>query len=258
MDKDKEPPEGFATIILAAGQGKRMGSDLAKVLHPVCGVPMLAYGVAAAWAAGSKRICVVIGHQADRVRERFADQDLVFTVQKEQLGTGHAVLQAREAFQDYQGTIVILAGDVPLIRPETLRSLCERHWGERAAVTVLTTIPDDPAAYGRVVKGADGCVLKIVEQKDATAEERQIREINTGIYAVESGFLFPAVANLGNRNAQKEYYLTDIVEIAVGKGLAVRALLSADPVETMGINNLEELAAACRFLGERFPDGAGR
>ena len=135
--KDKGPPalEGFATIILAAGQGKRMGSDLAKVLHPVCGVPMLTYGVAAARAAGTKRICVVIGHQADRVRECFANQGLVFAEQKEQLGTGHAVLQARETFRDYQGTIVILAGDVPLIRPETLRSLCDRHWAERATVT---------------------------------------------------------------------------------------------------------------------------
>jgi len=194
---------------------------------------------------------VVIGHQADQIRESFRDADLIFAQQKEQLGTGHAVLQAREAFADDEGTIVILCGDVPLIRPETIRALCGLHRAEGATVTVLTTIPSDPAAYGRVVKAADGGVVKIVEHRDATPEERRIREINTGIYCVEGGFLFKAVAGLGNRNAQGEYYLTDIVEIACNQGRTVRAFLAADPAEVMGINNPEELATACRCMEDR-------
>ena len=249
--------KGFGTIILAAGQGKRMGSDLPKVLHFVCGVPMLTHAMAAARSAGARRIVVVIGHQADRVREFFRDADLIFAEQKEQLGTGHAVLQAREAFAGDEGTIVILCGDVPLIRAETIRDLYDSHRAARATVTVLTTVLPDPAAYGRVVKAADGGVLRIVEHKDATAQERLICEINTGIYCVESGFLFPAVAGLGNRNAQGEYYLTDIVEIACRQGRKVCTSLAADPREVMGINTPQELATACRFMEDRFRDGGG-
>lgn len=243
--------EGFGTIILAAGKGKRMRSDLAKVLHPLCGVPMLTYPIAAARAAGAGRIVVVIGHQAERIRAAYRGDDLVFVEQRELLGTGHAVLQAREAFGDYSGTVVILCGDVPLIRPETVRSLYERHRSEKAAVTVLTTIPTDPAGYGRMVKDKDGTVRKIVEDKDATPEEKAIREINTGIYCVECPFLFEAVSGLGNRNAQGEYYLTDIVGIAAGRGMRVVTSLAADPVEVMGINTMAELDTACRCLERR-------
>lgn len=240
--------EGFNTIILAAGKGKRMKSDLAKVLHPVCGVPMLTYSVAAARAAGSRRVVVVIGHQAELIRETYRDEGLVFVEQREQLGTGHAVLQARETFRGYEGTITILCGDVPLIRPETVRSLYESYRREEATVTVLTTIPSEPAGYGRVVKGKDGRVLKIVEDRDASEEEKQISEINTGIYCVASRFLFKAVDSLGNRNAQGEYYLTDIVELACGSDLRVTSSLAPDPVEVMGINTPEELEVACRRM----------
>lgn len=240
--------EGFSTIILAAGKGKRMNSDLAKVLHLICGVPMLGYSVAAARAAGSRRIVVVIGHQAERIRETFRDDGLIFVEQRTQLGTGHAVLQARDIFDGYDGTIVILCGDVPLIRPETIRSLYEGHLREKATVTVLTTIPAEPAGYGRVVKAKDGSVLKIVEHKDATAEERKVREINTGIYCVKSRFLFEAVGALGNKNAQGEYYLTDIVEFARERDLHVTSSLAPDPVEVMGINSPEELEIACRRM----------
>ncbi len=251
------------TIILAAGQGTRMKSDLAKVLHPVCGVPMLTHAVRAARLAGSGRIVVVVGHQADRIREQFERDDILFVEQRERLGTGHAVLQAQEAFRGYGGTVTILCGDVPLIRPETLRALFERHCRERATVTVLTTIPAEPSGYGRVVKADDGAVLRIVEEKDATAAERQIREINTGTYCVESPFLFEAVAGLGNRNAQGEYYLTDIVEIANQKGLRVVSSLADDPREVMGINTPAELEKACTLMemrgrmSEAPPDGTG-
>ncbi len=215
--KDEER-EGFRTIILAAGKGKRMKSDLAKVLHLVCGIPMLSYSVSAARAAGARKIVVVIGHQAGRIRELFGKDELIFVEQRALLGTGHAVLQAEEAFKGYTGTVVSLCGDVPLIRPEPVRALYARHRSDDAVLTVRTTIPAEPAGYGRVVKASDGQVLKIVEDKDATLSERQIGEINTGIYCAESPFIFDAVSALGNRNAQKEYYLTDIVEIASKKG----------------------------------------
>jgi UDP-N-acetylglucosamine diphosphorylase/glucosamine-1-phosphate N-acetyltransferase len=240
--------DGFCTIILAAGRGTRMKSDLAKVLHPLCEVPMLSYPVEAARAAGSERIAVVIGHQAEQIRETFRNQRLIFVEQREQLGTGHAVLQAREVFQGYDGAIVILCGDVPLIRPATVRSLYERNHSERAAVTVLTVILEEPSGYGRVVKTGGGSVLKIVEEKDATAKERQIREINTGIYCVESRFLFTSVAGLSNRNAQREYYLTDIIEIACKKGMKVDSFLAGDPLEVMGINTPEDLERAGRRM----------
>jgi len=245
-DIKAEEREGFRTIILAAGKGKRMKSDLAKVLHPVCGVPMLTYSVAAARAAGARKIVVVIGHQAARIRELFDKDELIFVEQRALLGTGHAVLQAEEAFKGYTGAVVILCGDVPLIRPETVRALYDRHRSDDAALTVLTTIPTEPAGYGRLVKAKDGRVLKIVEDKDATPDEKRIREINTGIYCVESPFLFDAVSSLGNRNAQGEYYLTDIVEIASKKGLRVTSILADDPEEVMGINTCEELEKACR------------
>jgi UDP-N-acetylglucosamine diphosphorylase/glucosamine-1-phosphate N-acetyltransferase len=250
-DAGTDLQEGFWTIILAAGKGKRMKSDLAKVLHPVGGIPMLNHPIAAARAAGSRNIAVVIGHQAERIRQLFGRDDLIFVEQRDQLGTGHAVLQTREVFRDYEGTIVILCGDVPLILPETVRALHECHRSERATVTVLTTIPDKPAGYGRVVRADDGTVLRIVEEKDALPEEKRIREINTGIYCVESGFLFTALAGLGNRNAQGEYYLTDIVEVASGKGLRVTAALAADPMEVMGINTPEELETAGRRMAMR-------
>jgi UDP-N-acetylglucosamine diphosphorylase/glucosamine-1-phosphate N-acetyltransferase len=214
---------------------------------------MLTYPIAAARAAGAERIVVVIGHQAGQIRESFKDQGLIFAEQREQLGTGHAVLQAAEAFRGYDGTIVILCGDVPLIRPETVRSLYERHREERAAVTVLTTIPADPAGYGRVVKEEGRLVVGIVEEKDATPEQKKIREINTGIYCVESRFLFTAVAGLGNRNAQGEYYLTDIVGIACDLGLRTCSSDAPDPVEVMGINTPDELEKASRRMVERSP-----
>jgi UDP-N-acetylglucosamine diphosphorylase/glucosamine-1-phosphate N-acetyltransferase len=248
---DFQRRQGFSTIILAAGKGKRMKSDLAKVLHPLCRFPMLAYPVGAAREAGSEKIVVVVGHQAEQIRETFRGQGLIFVEQREQLGTGHAVLQAGEAFRDDDSTVVILCGDVPLIRPETLLSLYDRHRSEGAAVTVLTTIPEDPAGYGRVVKQEGGAVLKIVEEKDAAPEEKKICEINTGIYCVESRFLFPAVAGLGNRNAQGEYYLTDIIEMACNRGLKASSFLAPDPVEVMGINTPEELERADRRMAAR-------
>jgi len=238
-----------SAIILAAGKGKRMKSDLAKVLHPLCGKPMLTYSVDAARALKVEKIVVIIGHQAGLVREAFKDEGLIFVEQREQLGTGHAVLQARDVFRSYDGTILILCGDVPMLSHSTIRTLLEVHILEKSVVTVLTTILDDPSGYGRVIKEGDkGEISRIVEEKDATPAEKKIREINTGIYCVESNFLFRAIGDIGNENIQKEYYLTDIVGIAWKKGFKTRSFITANSYEVMGINTPDDLKKASKRM----------
>ena len=235
----------MSAIILAAGKGKRMNSDLAKVLHHLCGKPLLTYSVDAVRALNVEKIVVIIGHQAGLVRETFKNKGLIFVEQLEQLGTGHAVLQARDVFRSYDGAILILCGDVPMLSISTIRALLEVHSLEKSVVTVLTTILEDPSGYGRVIREGDaGGISRIVEEKDASPAERKVREINTGIYVVESGFLFSAVGDIGNENIQKEYYLTDIVGIASMKGLKTRAFITADSYEAMGINTPDDLKRA--------------
>jgi len=241
----------FCAVILAAGKGTRMKSDKAKVLHVLNGKPLLYYSIEAAKAVGAGKIVVVIGHQADIVRKEFASSGCIFVEQKPQLGTGHAVLQAKDVLSGYDGLTVILCGDVPLLKPATIKSLVDNHVAEQAVVSVLTTIPPPPHAYGRIVKDDKGNVLKIVEHKDATEEEKKIGEINTGIYCVDTKFLFHALGKVTNNNQQKEYYLTDIVEIAVREGQKVKSFIASDYVEVMGINTLEELARAEKYLNQK-------
>jgi UDP-N-acetylglucosamine diphosphorylase/glucosamine-1-phosphate N-acetyltransferase len=238
----------ISTLILAAGKGTRMKSDLVKVLHPLRGKPLLTYSLDLARAVGSKKIVVVVGHQADLVRERFKNQRLFFVEQVQQLGTGHAVLQAKDHFDGYRGTILILCGDVPCLKASTVQRFIAHHFEENAVVTVMSTILDDPGSYGRVVTGMQGEVLKIVESRDASPDEKKIREINTGIYCVDSRFLFEAVSEIRNDNAQREYYLTDIIEIARQKGLRVRSFIAPDPIEVMGINTPEDLERTGCYL----------
>ena len=238
----------FCALILAAGKGTRMKSDKAKVLHILNGKPLLYYSLAAAKEAGAEKIVAVIGHQADEVREIFSGSGCVFVEQKPQLGTGHAVLQAKEVLAGYDGLTVILCGDVPLLKPSTIKSLVDNHVATKAVVSVLTTIPPSPHAYGRIVKDDRGNVLKIVEHKDATGDEKKIGEINTGIYCVDTKFLFYALGKVTNNNQQREYYLTDIVEIAVREGQKVKSFIAPDYVEVMGINTLEELSRAEKYL----------
>jgi UDP-N-acetylglucosamine diphosphorylase/glucosamine-1-phosphate N-acetyltransferase len=240
-----------SAIILAAGKGKRMKSDLAKVLHPLCGKPMLAYSVDAARVMKAEKIVVIIGHQAGLVRETFKDEGLIFVEQREQLGTGHAVLQARDIFRSYDGTILLLCGDVPMLSHSTITALLEAHILEKSVVTVLTTILDDPSGYGRVInEGAEGGISRIVEEKDASPLERKIRQINTGIYCVESKFLFEAIGDIGNENLQKEYYLTDIVGIAWNKGFKTRSFVTANSYEVMGINTSYDLMKASKRMAK--------
>ncbi|TAL17305.1 UDP-N-acetylglucosamine diphosphorylase/glucosamine-1-phosphate N-acetyltransferase [bacterium] len=237
-------------IILAAGKGTRMKSSLSKVLHPILGVPLLGYPVEACRKAGVSDVVAVIGHQGEAVREVFRDTGLVFAVQEEQKGTGHAVLCARDGVGEGKGVALILCGDVPLIRPETLQALLESHLSSGNLVTVLSMAPENPAGYGRLVRSDKGGLLSIVEEKDATAEEKEIKEVNTGTYAVTMPWLWGALGQVGSDNSQGEYYLTDIVKIAAREGKA-GSLLLGDPVEVMGINDRAQLAEASLHMRAR-------
>src|SRR3989304_9837255 len=182
--------ESIATIVLAAGKGIRMKSDLVKVLHPVLGLPMLFYPIELSLnGIKAEKTIVIVGHQADLIQERFKDLKIEFALQEEQLGTGHAVLQAIPFLQSFSGTVLILCGDVPLVKIETLRSFIDTYKENGSTLSVLTTIVRDPFGYGRILRNPEGWLEKIVEEKDASEEERMIREINTGIYCIKSSFL---------------------------------------------------------------------
>ncbi|RNC72248.1 MAG: bifunctional UDP-N-acetylglucosamine diphosphorylase/glucosamine-1-phosphate N-acetyltransferase GlmU [Desulfuromonadales bacterium] len=235
----------LAAIILAAGKGTRMKSDLVKVMHPLAGSPMVAWPIDAAREAGTSHIVTVVGHQAEKIRDHFAGQDdITFALQGEQLGTGHAVASAADALAGFTGKVLILCGDVPLIRPESLRSMVEAHDATGATLTILTTRLANPFGYGRIVRGYDGRVIRIVEEKDASSEIRSCTEVNAGIYCADADFLFDAVRRIGNDNAQGEYYLTDIVIMAAERGLRCSAFPVANAMEVMGVNDRVHLAAA--------------
>ena len=234
-------------IVLAAGQGKRMRSDLPKVLHPLAGRPLLAHVLDTARALSPRRTVVVHGHGAERVRAAFPQADLAWVLQGEQLGTGHAVQQAMPQI-GADGTVLILYGDVPLVRVESLKRLIDAA-GDGLAV--MTTELDDPSGYGRIVRNAAGRVERIVEHKDASPAERAMREINAGFMALSAKRLGAWLKKIGNRNAQGEYYLTDVVTLAVGEGMAVHGIKIDDPDEVAGVNSKRELAALERAYQRR-------
>ena len=234
-------------VILAAGQGTRMRSALPKVLHPVAGKPMLAHVIDTARGLGPSRIHVVIGHGADLVRERLQADDLNFVIQEQQLGTGHAVAQAAPFLS--ADNVLILYGDVPLIEQPTLDRLMAQATPEQLAL--LTVELDDPTGYGRIIRGADGEVQAIVEQKDATPEQRAIREGNTGILAAPRERLLGWLSRLSNSNAQGEYYLTDVIAMAVGDGLRVATAQPQVAMETQGANDRLQLSELERFFQQR-------
>ncbi len=244
--------ENVAAVVLAAGKGTRMKSSVVKVLHPAAGRPMISWPVDAARATGAAPVVLVVGHQAGAVRAVFQDcSDVRSAFQEEQLGTGHAVACARGELAGFNGTVLILCGDTPLLRAETLRDLVTFHRHQGASLTVLTAVVDNPYGYGRVVRDSSGRVVRIVEQKDATPAEQSIREINSGIYCMETGFLNANIGSISSDNAQKEFYLTDLVSIAAGKGLTCLGRTTDDVDEIMGVNDRVQLAEASRILRRR-------
>jgi bifunctional UDP-N-acetylglucosamine pyrophosphorylase / glucosamine-1-phosphate N-acetyltransferase len=242
----------ISAIVLAAGMGTRMKSGLVKVMHPLAGPPMIEWPVAAALEAGVGGCVLVVGHQQEKVRGHFAGRDEIsFAVQKEQLGTGHAVACAMPQLAEATRTVLILCGDTPLLSAGTLRGMLQAHRQSGAALSVMTAQLQEPFGYGRIIKGAGGRVLGITEEKDASDGERLIREVNAGVYCAERAFLQGAVAGLGNDNAQGEYYLTDVVRLAAEQGLACLSFPVGDPDEITGVNDRVQLAEAGRVLRGR-------
>lgn len=237
-------------VVLAAGQGTRMKSKLYKVLHPVCGKPMVQHVVDTLEAMQVKDKIVVVGHGAELVQQTLGDR-VSYALQAQQLGTGHAVQQAAPLLENKEGTTLILYGDVPLLSQETLTAFLQFHLEQKSAATVLTATLSNPTGYGRIIRDDSGEVLRIVEQKDATPEERAITEINTGIYCFDNLKLLEALSQLRNNNAQGEYYVTDCVGILREAGEKISAYVSLDPDETMGVNDRVQLSQAEAYMRRR-------
>lgn len=237
-------------VILAAGQGTRMKSKLYKVLHPVCGKPMVQHVVDQVKKLDIKDIVTIIGHGAEKVRAQLGDESL-YALQEKQLGTAHAVMQAAGMLEGKEGTTIVVCGDTPLIKAETMEALFKEHVEAKAKASILTAKIDNPTGYGRIVRNESGFVEKIVEHKDATEEERKINEINTGTYCFDNQALFDALKNVSNDNVQGEYYLPDVIEILKKQGEIVTAYQTEDLDETLGVNDRVALAEAERIMRGR-------
>lgn len=237
-------------IILAAGQGTRMKSKLYKVLHPVCGKPMVQHVVDQVVKLNVASIVTIIGHGADLVKAQLGEQSS-YALQEKQLGTAHAVMQAEEMLSNKSGVTVVVCGDTPLITAETIESLIKNHVEKSATATILTAWADDPTGYGRIIRNELGFVKKIVEHKDATEEERGIKEINTGTYCFDNQALFEALKKVSNDNVQGEYYLPDVIEIMKSEGKIVSAFQTNDFEETLGVNDRIALSEAERIMRKR-------
>lgn len=237
-------------IVLAAGKGTRMRSTRCKVLHEVCGKPMIQHIVDRLHGLGIHEIILIVGHGAEQVKKQFG-ASVRYAYQSEQLGTAHAVMMATDLLQDKQGTTLVLSGDTPLVREKTLKQLLEQHETQHAAATVLTARVDDPTGYGRLIRDANGLVERIVEHKDATAEERLVCEINTGMYGFDNQKLFQAISRVKNNNAQKEYYLPDVLTILSEQNEPIAAFMTDDAEEGGGVNDRIQLACAERLLRMR-------
>jgi len=238
-------------VILAAGKGTRMKSALPKVLHRVAGAPMIEHVLSTARALNPRSITVVVGHQSEALQQALSPHsDLVIVVQEPQLGTAHALLTAETALNEAEGTVVLLSGDVPLLASDTLKALVNRHEAARAAATVITATVDEPAGYGRIIRSG-GQIARIVEDRDATPAERAIREINAGIYAFRLDGLFKALRNIVATNAQREYYLPDIIALFRTRGFPVETVPVENAEETQGINSRVELAIVSRIVRQK-------
>lgn len=242
----------IAIVILAAGLGTRMKSNKAKVLHKVCGKPMVNYVVETASKIAGSNLVLVVGHQADKVQQTVSDLgSFGYAYQKEQLGTGHAVLCALPLLPDRCQQVLILYGDVPLIKAETLSTLIRVHSDEKRDISILAVEFEDPRGYGRILLDESGRVRAIVEEADASAQQKRIRLINTGIYCVKKEFLLRAVPRIKSDNAQGEIYLTDIVGIAYNEKRPIGVTVGGDPFEVIGINTIQELKRVERAMKNR-------
>lgn len=240
----------FTSIILAAGMGTRMKSNMPKVLHKVCGKPLCKWVIDASKEAGADKVVTIIGHKADMVKETLGAVS-EFALQAEQKGTGHAVMQAADFLKGAEGSVVILNGDTPLINAETIKKAIDYHTANGEQATVITAILPDATGYGRIVRGNDGGVLKIVEQKDASDEEKKIKEVNSGMYVFDAQSLVYALGEIKPNNAQGEYYLTDTLEILLNAGKKVGAYAIEDNDEIRGINDRVQLNEAERIMQKR-------
>lgn len=245
MNKNK-----LKVIILAAGEGKRMKSKLPKVLHKVQGRSMVEHVIEAAQRTGAEDICVVVGHGGDEVKAALEGRELKFALQEKQLGTGHAVMQAGD-FIEEDADILVLYGDTPLITPETLGELLDFHKKEGNSISIISAMVDDPAGYGHIIRNEKGEFLKNVEHKDATEEEKLVKEINTGIYCFTGSALKKGLSMLKNDNAQGEYYLPDTLEIILREGGRVNAMVACDAGEFAGVNSRVQLAEAEAYMRRR-------
>jgi UDP-N-acetylglucosamine pyrophosphorylase len=244
----------LAVVIMAAGKGTRMKNpDIAKVMYTIAERPMVEHVVDLSRALDATRIIAVVGWKKETVIHHLENtrKPVVCVEQSPQLGTGHAVMQAGPVLADFDGDVLVLSGDVPLLTYATVRRLRDEHQSTGAAATVLTAILDDPTGYGRILRNEAGDVTGIVEHKDATPEEREIREVNTGIYVFDKNHLFDGLVHITPHNAQREYYLTDVFRYLWNQHLLVRAVAAADPTEVRGVNTLEQLEEARAVLAVR-------
>ena len=237
-------------LVLAAGQGKRIKSDLPKVLHKVCGKEMVKHVIDSVRNAGINDVNLIIGKGAELVKERTSDKNVSYSLQAEQLGTGHAVKCAKEFLNDKKGVVAVFAGDTPLIKTSTIEKLFAEHIDNGNSATILTSLVEDPTGYGRIVRDENGEVLKIVEHKDCNEEELNINEMNTAIYCFDIELLVEALDKINNNNNQGEYYLTDVIEILKEDNKKVGAVVT-EFEETIGVNSRVQLAEAEEILRNR-------
>ncbi len=240
----------MTAVILAAGRGTRMVSNMSKLVHDVCGQPLVKYVREAVEKAGIEKIIVVVGSGASEVK-KVLGSSVKYVLQKKQAGTGHALMQAVPLLKDLKGEVIVIPGDAPFMTSEVLKRLISRHRKTMADVTVLTAVLPDPGSYGRIVRGPDGSVVKIVERKDAGLKEIEIREVNSGVYCFNSEHLLEILPELDNHNAQGEYYLTDVIGVMFGKNLKVETVLAEDPTVMLGVNNRLELAKVLDIFRRR-------